>query len=160
MGFFTKDNVPAASEGLTPLSMDRIKAALDRAGWNYDIDDDGDLGGGWEYGIFYFFINGRSDEFLCVRGYWRGRLEESDYVKALEACNSWNTESIWPKTYVVRDDEGGIRLHVEHNVDYEHGLTDAQLDQHLLCAVNTGMAFFEKINEMFPEAWEKAKPEA
>jgi hypothetical protein len=30
--------------------------------------------------------------------------------------------------------------------------------QHLVCVVNTSMAFFEHINEQFPEAWEKYRP--
>lgn len=161
MGFFTKDTAPAggAARALAPLSKDRIKAALEAAGWSYSVDSDGDIGGGWEYGSFFFFVNGNQDELLCVRGYWRGRLEETDYVRALELANEWNAEKLWPKTYIGRDDEGAVRVNTEHNVDYEPGLTDEQLAQHLLCTVNTSMAFFERVNEVFPEAWAKFKPE-
>ncbi|WP_427871062.1 YbjN domain-containing protein [Leucobacter luti] len=160
MGFFTKDAGPAPSAGgaLAPLSKDRIKASLEREGWSYTVDSDGDIGGGWEYGSFYFFLNGNSDEMLCVRGFWRGRLEEADYARALEACNAWNSEKIWPKVYVARDDEGYGRVNAELNVDYEHGLTDEQLTQHLICAINTSMGFFEHLNEVFPEVWERYKP--
>lgn len=158
MGFFTKD-APAAAGGLAPLSKDRIKAALERAEWSYSIDADGDIGGGWEYGSFYFFLNGENDELLCVRGFWRGALSDEEYLTALELVNTWNREKLWPKTYVARDNEGRVRLNTELNVDYEHGITDEQLSQHLLCAVNTSMSFFETLNEAFPEAWEAAKPE-
>ncbi len=160
MGFFTKDAAaPGAAGGLAPLSKQRIKDSLEAAGWSYSVDSDGDIGGGWEYGSFFFFLNGKSEELLCVRGYWRGVLEESDYLRALETCNSWNAEKIWPKCYVARDDEGGVRVNIEVNVDYEHGLSDEQLAQHLLCAVNTGMSFFEHVNETFPEVWQKYQPE-
>ncbi|UOQ58522.1 YbjN domain-containing protein [Leucobacter allii] len=162
MGFFTKDAAPTpgAAGSLAPLSKDRIKAALESAGWSYTVDGDGDIGGGWEYGSFYFFVNGSSDELLCVRGYWRGRLDEGDYLRALETANQWNAEKLWPKAYVARDDEGAVRLNTEHNVDYEHGLSDDQLMQHLVCTINTSMAFFEHVNETFPEAWAKVRPEA
>lgn len=161
MGFFTKDSAPQAGAGgtLAPLSKERIRAALEAQGWSYNVDSDGDIGGGWEFGSFYFFVNGNSDELLCVRGFWRGRLEEADYAQALESCNRWNHDKLWPKTYVARDDEGLVRINAEHNVDYEHGLSDDMLAQHLVCAINTSMAFFEHLNETFPEAWEKYRPE-
>lgn len=144
MGFFTQDasSNTGAAGGLAPLSKDRVKAALEAAGWSYTVDGDGDIGGGWEYGSFFFFVNGNEQELLCVRGYWRGRLEEADYARALELCNTWNAEKLWPKTYVGRDEEGAVRVNTEHNVDYEAGLTDAQLSQHLVCTINTSMAFF------------------
>lgn len=162
MGFFTKDATPAAtpSGGLAPLSKDRIRHALERAEWSYSVDSDGDIGGGWEYGSFYFFVNGNQDELLCVRGHWRGQLADREYAQIVDTCNTWNAQKLWPKTYAVRDDEGVVRVVTEHNVDYEHGVSDEQLTQHLLCAVNTSMAFFEHVNETFPEAWEQAKPEA
>jgi len=161
MGFFTKDATaaPGGSEGLAPLSKDRIKAGLEREGWSYGVDSDGDIGGGWEYASFYFFVNGKDDELLCIRGTWRGQLDSVDLGKAVEICNDWNAEKLWPKTYARRDDEGVVRIHTEHNVDYEQGISDGQLSQQLLCAVNTGMSFFEHLNEHFPDVWEKFKPE-
>lgn len=159
MGFFTKDDpAPATGGALQPLSKDRIKHSLEQAGWSYNVDSDGDIGGGWEFGSFYFFVNGEKDELLCVRGFWRGELGEADFAKALETANDWNREKLWPKTYVTRDESQSVRVITEHNVDYEHGLTDEQLTQHLLCVVNTSMSCFEQFNEVFPEAWERAKP--
>lgn len=159
MGFFTKDAVPGLGSRLAPLSPDRIKAALDRAGWSYSVGADGDISGSWEYGSLFFFLNGNNGELLCVRGVWRGMLDDSHYLRALELCNEWNSERIWPKTYLGRDDEGMVRINTELNVDYEHGLTDDQLLQHLVCAVNTSMGFFEYVNETFPEEWEKYRTE-
>lgn len=155
MGYF--DSGVAAS--LPPLTSERVQSALSALDWNFRIDEDGDIGGGWEFGTFFFFLNGESDELLCVRGFWRGRLEPVDWLTALELCNEWNAEKIWPKAYAARDEEGYVRLNVEVNVDYEHGLTDEQLAQHLVCAVNTGMSFFEHLNARFPLIWEQYKPE-
>lgn len=161
MGFFTDDTTPSSggSEALLPLSKDRIKAGLEHEGWSYSVDSDGDIGGGWEYASFYFFVEGKEDELFCIRGNWRGMLESSHLETAIALCNTWNAEKLWPKTYARLDEEGNVRVHTEHNVDYEQGISDGQLRQQLLCAVNTGMAFYEQVNETFPEAWEKYKPE-
>ncbi|MBL3700082.1 YbjN domain-containing protein [Leucobacter luti] len=160
MSEFENDITPAfgGPDWLAPLSKERVMAGLAREGWEYSVDIDGDIGGGWEYGSFYFFINGEHDELLCVRGAWRGQLDGQDLGRALEVCNAWNAEKLWPKTYARADEEGMIRIHTEHNVDYEQGITDAQLSQQLICAVNTGMSFFEHLNEQFPAVWEQYRP--
>ncbi|QBJ98699.1 YbjN domain-containing protein [Rhodococcus sp. ABRD24] len=159
MRLFTKETVPGVESGLAPLSQERIKAALKRAGWSYCVDADGDIGVTWVYGSFHFLINGDSGELLCVRGFWHGKVEESEYLRALKVCNAWNFEKLWPKAYVERDDEGVLRLHAELSVDYEHGLSDDQLLQHLACAIDTSMTFFERVNKRFPELWERARPQ-
>ena len=43
-----------------------------------------------------------------------------------------------------------MRIHTEHNVDYEQGITDGQLSQQLICAINTGMSFYEQLNDGVP----------
>lgn len=160
MAFFSKGQSPAPTspEALAPLSKDRIKVALEAEQWSYSVDSDGDIGGGWEYASFYFFVNGDSDELLCIRGTWRGQLESDQLLPALEAANTWNSDKLWPKTYVRPDEDGMLRMHAELNIDFEQGVSDGQLRQQLLCMINTAMAYFEDLNERFPEVWEKYKP--
>lgn len=161
MGFFTKDAAaaPGSSEGLTPLSKDRVKAALERESYNYGVDEDGDIGAGWEFGGFYFFVNGENDDMLSVRGQWRGKLEDADLAKAVEHCNTWNADRLWPKVYTRADNEGRTLVYTELNVIYSNGVSDGQIDQHIDCALNTSMSFFESLNEAFPAVWEQYKPE-
>jgi len=161
MEFFMQDGVPvlAGTGGLSPLSTARIKAAMEREGWAYGVDEDGDVGGGWEYGTFLFLVTGDQDELLSIRGTWRGELELADFTKAVELCNAWNADQLWPKTYARFDEEGALHIHAEHNVDFEQGVTDGQLSQQLICAVNTAMVFFEHVNEAFPAVWERFRPE-
>jgi hypothetical protein len=161
MAFFTKDSAPGldSSEQLQPLSKDRVKAALDRESWNYGVDEDGDIGGGWEAASFYFFVTGQNDELFCIRGAWRGKLEGSQFTRAIELCNEWNSQKLWPKTYARLDEEGMVRLHTEHNVDFEQGVSDGQISQQLLCAINTANAFYDTLNEAYPEVWNEYKPE-
>ena len=160
MGFFAKNTSPGSgTSALLPLTKDRIRSALERAGWMYTVDADGDTWGGWEYASFYFLTNGNDGEVLSVRSSWRGVLEPEQLGQATQICNTWNEEKLWPKTYSRVADDGKVWLHTEHNVDYEQGITDEQLSQQLLCALNTSMAFYESVNEVFPEVWEAHKPE-
>jgi hypothetical protein len=160
MGFFAK---PAGlTGGLDRLSNDRIKASLERQNWSYGVDEDGDVGGGWTEGSFYFLLRGKSEEILHVRGHWRGILPDSEFTAAVAACNEWNASRIWPKTYAMRMDDAethaNVHVYTEHNVDYEHGVSDEQLDQHLMCSIETSGQFFDYINELYPAVWEQYRP--
>lgn len=163
LGFFSNNSAtPASAPGtLAPLSKDRIKAALEAEGFSYSVDSDGDIGGGWEYGTFYFFVQGNSDELLCIRGAWRARLSAESFTQAAMLCNQWNMEKLWPKTYarLVGDNEEEVMIFTELNIDLEQGATEDMLKQQINCAVSTSMQFFESMNEAFPAEWEKAKPE-
>ncbi|WP_124054265.1 type III secretion system chaperone family protein [Arcanobacterium ihumii] len=137
---------------LPPINRDRIKQALDKLGCTYQVDDDGDILGGWEHGFFFFGITGNKAEILMVRGTWYGTLENSKLPEANDLVMTWNRETIWPKVYTVIDpDDNLVRVSCEHSVDYEFGLTDEQLRQHILCMVTTGSSLFEKLSMTFPE---------
>lgn len=158
MGFFNKPDQGASTQ-LAPLSKERIKAALESKGWSYKVDADGDIAGGWENGVFWFLVEGQQQEILMTRGIWYGKLTEAELAKAADVAAEWNREKFWPKTFARLNDEGVVRVFGEHVVDYEHGLTDEQLVQHLLTIVGTGEEFFARLNEAFPEAAEAAKAE-
>jgi len=156
MGYFTKPGESGAAV-LEPLSKARIQAALEAKGWMYRVDSDGDIGAAWEDGFFYFLMTGQQSEILLVRGTWVGKLADADFDKAVELANKWNNDKLWPRVYARRDDQGTVRLHGEHIVDYEHGLTDDQLVQHIVTIVSTGNEFFEYLSGEFPEAAAAAK---
>ncbi|KMM45772.1 MAG: YbjN domain-containing protein [Cellulomonas sp.] len=158
MGFFSKHDAPepapaAPAPALEPLTHERVTATLDAHGYRYAIDSDGDIGGIWDDHVFYFVRIGAEREFLQVRGRWTRPLAASRYLEVLELANAWNTDKVFPKTYVrVEDDLLGV--YAEHAVDYRPGVADSQLDQHLGCAVSTALAFFSHLDEQFPEAVE------
>lgn len=143
---------------LSPISRARIMASLEAQGWPYEVDADGDVGFGADFGSFFFFVNGESDEFLCVMGNWHGRLTVAERGEALELCNSWNSDQLWPKAYVRTEDDGAVIVQIEHNIDFDQGASDGQLTQQILCAVGTGMMFFEQVSEAFPAVWERYRP--
>lgn len=164
MGFFTKQ--AAGTGGLAPLGKDRIKSVLDARGANYGEDNDGDIGGYWDGHLFYFFVTGQSGEYFQVRARWNREVPMSEWWKVLDLVNQWNTEKFWPKCYaraekLNKDDAepSVIGVYTEVNVDYEHGLTDEQLDQHLACAIATSGSFFDFLDEHYPEEAARAKAE-
>jgi hypothetical protein len=159
VGYFSNTKLEPASAAPAALTKDRIKKALEARGWSYHVDSDGDIGGGWEDGTFWFFTYGDKGEILQVRGIWRGRLPMAEWDRAVAIANDWNCDKLFPKTYARATDAGEAQMICEHSLDYEHGVTDEQLDMHLRTAIGTGGDFFEKLNEEFPAAAAAAKGE-
>lgn len=160
MGFFTKADSSAAEQGeLLPLSTERIRASLERLGINSDLDDEGDLYAGWDLGVLYFLIRGDKQEILFIQGYWRAQLSPAELREAVDFANEWNCSKFWPRTLARPIGDESVRLETSHVIDYEHGLTDAQLDQHIMSALHPSMGFFEALNERFPAAWAQATSE-
>jgi hypothetical protein len=134
------------------LTKERIKATLEASSWSYHVDSDGDIGSGWDHGVIWFFTYGNQAEILQVRGIWDGKLSPDDLPQALDVVNEWNCDRLFPKVYARINDEGQLRVISEHTLDYEHGLTDEQLNLHVNTGIATSCQLWERLNEAFPEA--------
>jgi hypothetical protein len=156
MGQTTAPHTDSSNPELTPLSQQRVIDRLDAQGFVYVVDDDGDLGGVWDDHVFYFLLLGRVGEFLQVRGRWNREVGADEIGSLLDAVNTWNTEKLWPKAY-VRVDGTDVGVFAEHVVDYEHGVTDAQLELHLACAITTSLQLFEHLDALYPAAAEASR---
>jgi hypothetical protein len=160
MGFFTKPDVPAAGAGPAPLTHERITGVLDAREMGYGVDDDGDIGGYWDGHLFFFFRLGQNQEYLQARGRWNRKVGVDQLDKVVSIVNEWNAGKLWPKGYVRVEGDGEVLgVYAEHTVDYEHGVTDEQLDLHLACAISTGLQLFEHLDEAYPEQAAIAKAE-
>jgi hypothetical protein len=135
----------------TPLSRDRIMAWLERSGFAYFTDSDGDVGGLWHGRLFYFLVLGEHDEVLQVRGQWHREATIERLEAILESCNTWNADRIWPKAYARVRDDGSVVVCADMTVDVEHGVTDDQLEQLLQCGLTTGSMFFDALDEEYPD---------
>ena len=103
--------------------------------------------------LFCFFRYGRDGEFFQVRGRWSRSVPVSERAAVLDLANDWNAEKIWPKVYVrAEDDELGV--YCEHSVDYEHGVSDQQIDLHIAAGLSTALQFFASLDEAYPQAVE------
>lgn len=135
----------------TPLAPDRVAAWCARYGYSWFVDDDGDLGGIWRGRLFYFFCFGERSEILQVRGQWNRELAIERLPEALELCNAWNADRVWPKAYARVRDDGMVHVTCEVATDLEHGVTDAQLDRLLHGAVASITAFLDDVDEVYPD---------
>lgn len=157
MGFFTKPDADG-SPGAEALSHQRIVDALDARDMRYGVDDDGDIGGYWDGHLFYFFRMGGAQEYLQVRGRWNRKVGVDQFDRVVHLVNIWNQEKLWPKAYVRHEDQL-VGVYAEHTVDYEHGVTDQQIDLHLACGITTALRLFEHLDEQFPAEAAAAKAE-
>ncbi|MDR0483475.1 MAG: YbjN domain-containing protein [Cellulomonadaceae bacterium] len=145
------DTVLPEDTVLMPLENDRITDWLDEHEFTYFVDNEGDVGGLWHGRIFHFLILGDQDEVLQVRGQWHRDVTIDRLQELLELCNTWNTEHIWPKTYVRVRDDGSVIVCSDVTVDVEHGVTEAQLSLLLQCGLSTCGAFFEYLDTELPD---------
>lgn len=134
-----------------PVSPERIVEWCEAEGFTYFIDSEGDLGGFWNGRLFYFLVFGEQDEVLQVRARWNREINIERLEEILELCNAWNTERIWPKTYVRVLDDGSVNVMAESGYDLEQGVTDAQLARLLASAIGTATMFFDAVDERYPD---------
>jgi hypothetical protein len=120
--------------------------------YHYSVDSDGDVGGIWDDNFFYFFVMGQLQEIWNIRGRWHQWLPVEQRNELREVIDDWHREKLWPKGYTRVDDEGRVRVYAEIVVDWEPGVTDAQLAQTIRCATATSCEFFDHIAEHFGKA--------
>ncbi|MDR1449367.1 MAG: YbjN domain-containing protein [Propionibacteriaceae bacterium] len=147
MGFFTQTGKQDSSgpEVLPPLTRDRIESALKSKDWSYQIDSDGDIGGIWDDNQFYFFLAGEQKEIFFLRACWHHSLSIEQRTEARAVIDEWHMERLWPKGYTRVNDEGRVRIFSDLVVDFEHGLSDNQLLQTIICGITTSIQLFDHL---------------
>lgn len=134
-----------------PLTHQRVRAWLTEQGYAYFVDGDGDLGGLWRSRLFFFFVLGDDQEILQVRGQWNRSFAIERMPELLELCNAWNGDRVWPKAYLRVRDDGSVHAVCEVSTDLGDGVTDAQLDELLACGLSSAAAFFDELDEAYPD---------
>ena len=136
---------------LPPLTPARVAQRLDARGAVYGTDPDGDLVGRWDSHPFWFMAIGRAKTYLQVRGRWSKQVPGSEFGNVLLMANRWSETMVWPKIY-VRMEADQVAVYTEHSVDYEHGVSDEQLDLHLTGGIGSALRFFAELDERYPDA--------
>lgn len=171
MGFFTKNEAPGGA--LPPLTQDRVAATFDRRGEHYGRNDSGQLGGFWDGHLYLFLVLDEGLSALQVRARWNRELPVSEYDPLLETLNTWSRDKIWPKVYAVKDrleaepglaepelaEPNNCSVFAEFAVNYPHGLTDEQIDEHIACALGTIGQFFDHLDALYPDQAARARAE-
>lgn len=154
MAWFKNVEEPAKPQ-IRPLSQERLVELFEDQEWHYNVDDDGDLGGRWDHTFFYFFRSGGQEEILNVSARFLIPIPEDKVEETRQFIEDWHREHLWPKAYTMADDEGQMRVAVDVALDYEHGVTDAQLLRHARCAIGTTMQLTEGLKEALGLTWEE-----
>ncbi|MCB2177898.1 MAG: YbjN domain-containing protein [Actinomycetales bacterium] len=157
MGWFSKTRGGAGSRpepdpALTsPLTAQRVQNWLARRGYGWFVDMDGDTGGMWRGRMFYLFALGDDEQILQVRGQWNRSFTIERLTEVLEICNTWNSEKVWPKAYVRVRDDGSVHAVCETATELGAGVTDDQLGQLIECGLSSAGAFFDELDERYPD---------
>lgn len=125
----------------TPLSVERVAALLKQRGYVFFIDSTGRLGGNWEDVIFYFLLHG-DDDVLHVRAQYPGTVSTVHLEAVREVTEASHRSFPVPQACYRIDDDGAVRVFASHAVSYEHGVTDAQILQHIDCAIASVLRLF------------------
>lgn len=142
---------PLTPDAQPALTKQRVAQWLADHGYSYFFDMEGDLGGLWSYRLVYFFFSGTEHEILQIRGQWQREASIERLEDMLDLCNEWNADKVWPKAYVRVRDNGRVLLAAEVTTDLEFGVSDDQLGQLLACGLATIGAFFDSLDETFPD---------
>lgn len=142
---------PGVDRHLPAVSRERIENWLRDSQTLYFTDSEGDVGLVMSNRQAYLLLMGPDDELLQVRMQWDRHAGIDRLPQILEVCNDWNTERIWPKVYYRVLDNGTIVLQAETVSFLSYGVSDEQLDQYLHCGISTAHAFFDHLDELFPD---------
>ncbi|WP_162605743.1 YbjN domain-containing protein [Jiangella aurantiaca] len=145
---------PAAATGATSHLHQLVRAALDAISADYEADG-GDVIGVWENGIFDFGVladdEGRA-EVLQVHGLWERMMPPGGFQAAVVFANEWNAQHVWPKVFVLPDNEGWIGLHCEVTADLGADPTVDRVDLAINTGIVSGLAVFDAAELAFPDA--------
>ena len=127
-----------------PVTMCRIREALDRLEIRYLTDNDGSLLAMWERHALLFALEGPDDEILVMRGRPHGTVTPDWADRAYQVVNEWNHTRRFCKAYVGDATERGmLPIYAEIQVPLLAGVHDPLLDELLDCAAAVTSAFVD-----------------
>jgi hypothetical protein len=125
-----------------------LKKIFEREGLIYFVDSEGDIGGFWGDATFHFLLfQGDAGEVLAIISRYPGSIDMSQLAVVRRTLDESMLARPWPNAQYRIDDVGRIRVHISNTIDYEYGATDAQLLQHLRCAIATANMLYSSLDE-------------
>ncbi|GII99435.1 putative sensory transduction regulator [Sediminihabitans luteus] len=134
-----------------PLSQARLVDWAKEVGLHHFVDSDGDLGWLWRQRRFAVLTLGDERDVLEVRGEWNRVIAIERLAEVLELCNEWNASRLWPRAFARVLDTGAVHVFARVTVPLHHGVTDDQLDQLVGVALHTSTAFFDTVDDVYPD---------
>lgn len=134
---------------LQPLNKARLIDRLNQQKW-CNFQGENDIYLETKQGGLFFYLSGEQDELLSIRGIWHQRLKMDRLMEALLFCNEHNSTTLFPKAYLeLHNDDESFSIHSEIAMDYEHGISDTQLDLYVNIGASCAFAFFDELDAKF-----------
>lgn len=148
MAWFDR-KAPRQAPAVTPLTRVRLRDLFDQHGWKHSVDDDGDIRARFNGDTFYFILSGARLEILNVLGYMPEDLPMSLLEEARAVIEDWRRDHLWPGLFWRENDDAGLTFSVGGAVavDWEDGVTDDQLVQHIRCGIGTCNDAFAEVRD-------------
>lgn len=129
---------------VTPISLGRVRSALDRIDVRYLSDPEGSLLAMWERHAVMIALEGPADEILMMRVRPHATVPRDWADRAYRAVNEWNHARRFCKAYVGDVSERGqLPIYAEVQVPLVSGLHEALLVELLDCGVTVAHGFVE-----------------
>jgi len=131
-----------------PVTMKRVREALDRLEIRYLTDGDGSLLAMWERHAVLFTLEGPADEILVIRARPHGTVPPDWADRAFRVVNEWNHSRRFCKAYVGDPTERGqLPIYAEMQVPLISGAHDALLVELIDCAAAVAVAFVDWLHD-------------
>lgn len=140
---------PDAPQVVTLFSRERVMALLDADNTIYEVDEDGDLAGRWGDDIYQFvFYLDEVDAAFQIRGRSIQPVPPEHAEDLQILVEDWNRDHYWPKA-LTRELDTGLHPCGEVTIGYPEGATDAQIRQHITCAISTTHQLLDTVRDRF-----------
>lgn len=147
----TPGGVQVSPGVLSPLTVGRIKSIIESNEWSVEENEHGGYGGRWDNAFVRFRLEGNNQEIFHINAFHVNPIPHESLDEVLGFIEDRHRNTFWPKAYIYHDEDNDqYRLHAEHNVDFEYGASDEQLNQQIHCALQTTVKLFQDINEQIP----------
>ena len=134
------------------ISESRIRRVLDRKKFSHRIDDDGDIVGvlsadeDCPYSVLWYIrLEGKNKGLFVIRLLDDRVIPDRDHGRAVLACNKWNKEKRWPKTFLAVGSDAQIIG--EEQIDLETGIHDELLADYIATMISAGWSMFVTLSK-------------
>jgi hypothetical protein len=143
----SRDDDPGADQVL-PVTMARLRAALDRMEVRYLTDGDGSVLAMWERHAVLIALEGPKDEILMMRTRPHATVPRDWSERAYQVVNEWNHTRRFCKAYVGDvTDRGQLPIYAEVQVPLVSGVHETLLVELLDCGVSVSQGFVEWLHD-------------
>ncbi|GAA4423670.1 hypothetical protein GCM10023169_19620 [Georgenia halophila] len=141
----------SALDTVSPLTRERVTAALLELDYPQFQDGNGDLGVLWSQAAFHIYLLSEDESVLQVRGAWHRRLALERLGEVLALLDSWNREYLGPKCYVRVLDDGFLSIVAETSTPLSSGVSDRQLLRLIERGIGHGLRVMRALEERYPD---------